>query len=55
MSTYRRMQINTYLSYCTQLKSKSVKNLNIKPDSLNNRRENEELTSLNALAQETIS
>ena len=35
MSTCRRMQIDPYLSLCTKLKSKLVKDLNIKLDTLN--------------------
>jgi hypothetical protein len=34
-SACRRMQIDTYLSTCTKLMSKWVKNLNRKPDILN--------------------
>ena len=34
-STCRRMQIDPYLSLCTKLKSKWIKDLNIKPDTLN--------------------
>jgi hypothetical protein len=33
-SVCRRMKINPYLSPCTKLKSKWIKNLNIKPDTL---------------------
>jgi hypothetical protein len=33
-STYRRMQIDPYLLLCTKLKSKWIKDLNIKPDTL---------------------
>jgi len=32
---YRGMQIDPYLSSCTKLKSKCLKDLNIKPDALN--------------------
>ena len=35
MATCRRMQIDPYLLPCTKLKSKWIKNLNIKPDTLN--------------------
>jgi hypothetical protein len=35
MSACRRMQIDSYLSSCTKLKSKWIKDLNIKPDTLN--------------------
>jgi hypothetical protein len=35
MSACRRMQIDPYLSPCTKLKSKWIKDLNIKPDILN--------------------
>ena len=35
MSVYRRIQIDQYLSPCTKLKSKRIKDLNIKPDTLN--------------------
>ena len=35
MSTCRRMQIDPYLSLCTKLKSKWIKDLNVKPDTLN--------------------
>ena len=35
MSACRRMQIDPYLSPCTKLKSKWIKDLNIKPDTLN--------------------
>ena len=35
MSTCRRMKIDPYLSLFTQLKSKWIKDLNIKPDTLN--------------------
>jgi hypothetical protein len=34
-SACRRLQIDRYLSPCTKLKSKWIKNLNIKPDTLN--------------------
>jgi hypothetical protein len=34
MSACRRMQIDPYLSSCTKLKSKLIKVLNIKPDTL---------------------
>ena len=35
MSTYRRTKIDPYLSPCAKLKSKGIKNLSIKPDTLN--------------------
>jgi hypothetical protein len=35
MSACRRMQIGPYLSPCTKLKSNWIKDLNIKPDTLN--------------------
>jgi hypothetical protein len=35
MPTCRRMKIDSYLSPCTKLKSKWIKNLKIKPDTLN--------------------
>ena len=35
MSSCRRMKIDPYLSPCTKLKSKWIKDLNIKPDTLN--------------------
>ena len=35
MSTYKRMKIDPYLSPCTKLKSKWIKDFNIKPDTLN--------------------
>ena len=35
MSTCRKMKIDPYLSPCTKLKSKWIKDLNIKPDTLN--------------------
>ena len=35
MSECKRMQIDPYLSPCTKLKSKWVKDLNTKPDTLN--------------------
>ncbi|KAL6058354.1 hypothetical protein STEG23_024193 [Scotinomys teguina] len=35
MSTCRRLQIDPYLSPCTKLKSKWIKDLNINPDTLN--------------------
>ena len=35
MSTCRRMQIDSYLSPCTKLKSKWIKDLNKKPTTLN--------------------
>jgi hypothetical protein len=38
-SACRRMQIDPYLSPFTKLKSKQIKDLNIKPDSESNRRE----------------
>jgi hypothetical protein len=34
LSVYRRMKIDPYLSPCTKLKSKWIKDLNIKPDTL---------------------
>jgi hypothetical protein len=34
MSAYRTMQLDPYLSPCTKLKSKWIKDLNIKPDTL---------------------
>ena len=34
MSAYTWMQIDPYLSPCTKLKSKWIKDLNIKPDTL---------------------
>jgi hypothetical protein len=34
-SACRRMQIDPYLSPCTNLKSKWIKDLNIKPDTVN--------------------
>ena len=34
-SLSRRMKIDTYSSPCTKLKSKLIKELNIKPDTLN--------------------
>jgi hypothetical protein len=36
----RKMQINTPLSPCTKVKSKWIKDLNIKPDTLNLKQEN---------------
>ena len=35
LSVYRKMKIEPYLSPCTKLKSKWIKDLNIKPDTLN--------------------
>jgi hypothetical protein len=35
MSACRRMQIDPYLSPCTKFKSKWIKDLNVKPDTLN--------------------
>jgi hypothetical protein len=35
LSIYRRMKIDPYLSPCTKLKSKWIKDLSIKPDTLN--------------------
>ena len=35
MSIRKRMKIDPYLSPCTKLKSKWIKDLNIKPDTLN--------------------
>ena len=35
LSVCRKMKIDQYLSPCTKLKSKWIKNLNIKPDTLN--------------------
>jgi hypothetical protein len=35
MSACGRMQINPYLSHCTKFGSKWIKDLNIKPDTLN--------------------
>jgi hypothetical protein len=35
MSAFRRMQIDTYLSPCTELKFKCIKDLSIKLDTLN--------------------
>jgi hypothetical protein len=35
MSACRRMQIDLYLSHCTKFKFKWIKDLNIKPDTLN--------------------
>ena len=35
MSIGRRMKIDPYLSSCAKLKSKWIKDLNIKPDTLN--------------------
>ena len=35
MSACRRMQIEPYSSPCTELKSKWIKDLNAKPDTLN--------------------
>jgi len=35
MFACRGLQIDIYLSPCTKLKSKWIKNLNIKPDTLN--------------------
>jgi hypothetical protein len=35
MSAWRRMQMDPAVSPCTKLKSKWIKDLNIKPDTLN--------------------
>jgi hypothetical protein len=35
LSVCRKMKIDTYLSPCTKLKSQWIKDLNIKPDTLN--------------------
>jgi hypothetical protein len=35
MSACRRLQIDTYLSTCTKLKSRWIKDLNLKSDTLN--------------------
>ena len=35
ISSCRRRQIEPYLSHCTKLKSKWIKDFNIKPDTLN--------------------
>ena len=35
MSTYRRMKVDPYLSPCTKLKSKWIKDININPSTLN--------------------
>jgi hypothetical protein len=35
MSACRRIQIDPYLSLCTKLKSEWIKDLNVKPDTLN--------------------
>jgi hypothetical protein len=35
LSVYRRVNIDPYLSPCTKLKSSWIKDLNIKPDTLN--------------------
>jgi hypothetical protein len=35
MSTCRKMQIDPYISPCTKLKSKWIKDLNVQPDTLN--------------------
>jgi hypothetical protein len=35
MSACRGMQIHSYLSHCTKLKSKRIKDINIKQDRLN--------------------
>jgi hypothetical protein len=35
LPVYTRMKIDPYLSPCTKLKSKWIKDLNIKPDTLN--------------------
>ena len=34
-SVYRKMKIEPYLSLCTKFKSKWIKDLNVKPDTLN--------------------
>jgi hypothetical protein len=34
-SVYRRMKMNPYLSSCTKLKYKWIKDFNVKPDTLN--------------------
>jgi hypothetical protein len=39
MSACRRLQIGPYLSLCTKLNSKWIKDLNIKPGTLNLREE----------------
>ena len=54
MSACRRMQIDPYLSPCTKLKSKWIKDLNIKPDTLNLTEKKVGIV-LNALVQETNS
>jgi hypothetical protein len=38
-SACRRMKIESYLSHCTKFKSKWIKDINIKPDTLNISRE----------------
>ena len=35
LSVCRKMKVDPYLSLCTKLKSKWIKDLNIKPDTLN--------------------
>jgi hypothetical protein len=35
LAVYRKMKIDPYLSLCTKLKSKCIKDLNRKPDTLN--------------------
>ena len=42
MSAYRRMQIDPYLSPCTKLKSKWIKDLNITPVTEPSKKESEE-------------
>jgi hypothetical protein len=54
MSACRRMQIDPYLSPCSKLKSKWIKDLNIKSDTLN-LIEEKVGNSLNSLVQETVS
>ena len=34
MSTFRKMQIDLHVSFCTKLRYKWIKDLNIKPDTL---------------------
>ena len=48
------MKIDPYLSSCTKLKSKWIKDLNIKPDTLN-LIEEKVVKSLNSLAEVEIS
>jgi hypothetical protein len=50
MIACRRMKIDLYLSPCTKLKSKRIKDLNIKPDTPH-LIEKKEVTALNSLAQ----